>query len=73
MLTIKELYQIAVERDYEDAIVGIDVEDINFIDEDGVHYCYCEDVALDDIAFGDYYENGKPSRKALWLHPKEEI
>ena len=66
MLTIKELYELAVEKGMENAIVGI-----SFWDEE-TEVEYVEGVNETDIEFGGYYENGiKRTSNAIWLHNHE--
>lgn len=66
MLTIKELYELAVEKGKENAIIGI-----NFWDEE-TQVEYCEGINSTDVEFGGYYENGqKRTGDAIWLSNHE--
>ena len=66
MLTIKQLYEMAVAQGKEDAIVGI-----SFWDEESQTE-YIEEVTKFDIEFGGYYtDNGKKINNAIWLHNHE--
>ena len=52
VVTIKELYEMAVAKGVEDAAIGI-----NFYDgETDVEYC--EETKFNDIEFGNLYEAG---------------
>lgn len=52
VVTIKELYEMAVAKGVEDAAIGI-----NFYDgETDVEYC--EEIKFNDIEFGSLYEAG---------------
>ena len=66
MLTIKELYELAVEKGMENAVVGI-----SFWDEE-TQTEYVEEVNKTDVEFGGYYTDGrKKISDAIWLHNHE--
>lgn len=68
-ITIKELYEIAKSKGYENAYIGIDIESSALTDDDDyITAEYCEATCLENIAFGNYYALGKPVEKCVWLN-----
>lgn len=66
MVTIKELYELAVEKGMENAIIGISFYD----GETDVEYC--EEVKSTDVEFGGYYnEKREKICDAIWLSNHE--
>lgn len=73
-ITIKQLYEMAKEKGYENAIIGMDFcEDIDTscpnCDEDiSESVEYVEEVRQNDITFGGYF-NGQGERiyDCIWL------
>lgn len=77
-ITIKQLYEMAKEKGYEDAIIGVAYSDELLIDcptcEEQMteEIEYTEEVRRRDIEFGGYYTNtGEKLADCLWInnHP----
>lgn len=62
-MTIKELYKWAVENGVENAVLGVSLED----EADFEHYEYCEEVRIEDLQIGGFYDNGKCVCDAVWI------
>ena len=65
VVTIKELYEMAVAKGVENAAIGISFYD----DESDVEYV--QESKINDIEFGDYYEQGEKICPCIWLNNHE--
>ena len=65
VVTIKELYEMAVAKGMEDAAIGI-----SFYDGDS-DIEYTQETKFKDIEFGDYYEQGEKICPCIWLNSHE--
>lgn len=62
-MTIKELYEWAVENGVENAVLGVSLED----EAEFERYEYCEEVRNEDLRIGGFYDNGKCVHSAVWI------
>jgi hypothetical protein len=62
-MTIKELYEWAVENGVENAVLGVSLED----EAEFGYYEYCEEVRNEDLRIGGFYDNGKCVHSAVWI------
>ena len=65
VVTIKELYEMAVAKGIENAAIGI-----SFYDGDS-DVEYVQETKFKDIEFGDYYEQGEKICPCIWLNNHE--
>lgn len=65
VVTIKELYEMAVAKGKENAAIGI-----SFYDEE-TDVEYVQETKFKDIEFGDYYEQGDKIYPCIWLNNHE--
>ena len=80
-LTIKELYEIAVDQGKENAIIGISYDNADTAycphcdEEVDIDIEYVEEVRPTDIEFGGYYHNGNKEENKIcdcvWLNNHE--
>ena len=66
VVTIKELYELAVSQGMENAALGMCFED----EETEINYC--EEINIQDIEFGGYYIGGNKAENkvcdCIWLN-----
>ena len=69
VVTIKELYEMAVAKGFEDAAVGVCCYD------EEAEFDYCENVKFNDIEFGGLYQYGNGEQDkvcpCIWLNNHE--
>ena len=69
-LTIKELYELALAEGKENAVIGMCYD--GECEECECDTDYCEEVAPNDVGFGDFYNsNGTKVCDAIWLNSHE--
>lgn len=63
-MTIKELYEWAVEHGVENAVLGVSL--VGYADF-AEYYEYCEEIRNEDLRIGGFYDNGKCVHSAVWI------
>lgn len=73
MITIKQLYEMALAQGYENAVIGLSIEDDDYYNNDNNPFEYIEPIGEKDIDFDFLYDTkiGRRIDRAIWLYNHE--